>query len=121
MKTLFFGILLTLCVVAKGQDKQPKPSAVDRWTPPPMVGNGWCRDGQGKYDTINPIPEVSQGLATAKKCYEICKSKSGCTAFAFRKTSKKCNLYKGGPYTSTSSNKRHQDATCYKMKFRRAL
>jgi len=106
--------------LGNGARKDPEvsaevPGASDQWTPPPMVGNGWCRDIWGKYDRIEPIPEVSQGLATAKACYEICKSKSGCTAFAFRNYATKCNLYKGGPYTKTSSNKKHQDATCYNM------
>jgi len=89
-----------------------EPGAVEQWTPPPMVGKGWCRDKRGYYKMIKPNPEVSQGMATVKACYEICKSKSGCTAFAFRPNSTKCNLYKNGPYTKVSSN---QDATCYKM------
>jgi len=27
-------------------------SAVDQWTPPPMVGKGWCRDKRGYYKMI---------------------------------------------------------------------
>jgi len=92
--------------------------AVDQGTPPPK---DLCRDGRGKSNMIKAV-EVSQGLATAKACNEICKSKPGCTAFAFLKTSTKCNLYTGPPlyngvlYTNDDAyNNSHADGKCFIM------
>merc|ERR1711990_380281 len=83
------------------------------WTPPPMVGKGWCVTNKGGYPPFS-FKNVSVGPATVKGCYEICKSESGCKSFSFTRAnnSPKCGLYKGGPFTRTHGSK---DATCYNM------
>ena len=68
---------------------------------------GWCRFG-------SDYREWMKGLSTKSdvKCYEICQTTNGCSAFSFEynNVEEPCNIYTNGPYTYGSGR---ANTKCY--------
>ena len=72
--------------------------------------NGFCRFGSGGRDLIN-----TTDANTFQDCYNECKIKNGCTAFAYTDSgdpTMACDLYRRGHYTEGSGK---ASTTCYIM------
>ena len=77
--------------------------------PPNGSYNGFCRFGSGRKNWIFDLD-----TANAMECYEQCKLRGDCVAFAYNLNfaGNDCDLYRGGPYTYGNGRK---DTTCYVM------
>ena len=76
---------------------------------PNVYFSGFCRFGSGEYK----FEFFRTDTASAVECYEQCRLKGDCVAFAYVEDQKTdCYLYRGGTYTYGTDSK---DATCYIM------